>query len=82
MDFQIIIDRTIPLNLFLEQSPIIRTLNLENKHPKVLTYINIRLTMLCFSLIKDRFNHKDINLISFFNNESIYFVINVYSDDH
>ena len=43
-------------------------------------YINIRLTQFCFSLQKDIFNHRDISCISFFNNSSIYFLINIYSD--
>jgi len=59
-----------------------RTLNAENENPRVFTYINIRLTRLCFSLRKDIFNYKDINLISFFNNGSMFFLINIYSDDY
>ena len=35
-----------------------------------------------FSLRKDIFNHKDISCFSFFNNVSILFMIDVYSDDH
>ena len=42
-----------------------RALNTENKHSRVLTYINIRLTRLYFLLRKDIFNHGDINLIFF-----------------
>ena len=49
---------------------------------RVLTYINVRLTKLCFSLRKDIINCKDINLISFFNNGSICFLINIYLDDY
>ena len=48
--------------------------------PKVIIYINIRLSFLHFSLCKDIFNHKNISLISFFNCESIYFLLNIYSD--
>ena len=53
-----------------------------NEYPRVLTYINIGLTRLCFSLRKDIINHKNINLISFFNNSSIYFNINIYPDNY
>jgi len=35
-----------------------------------------------FSLKKDIFNHKDINCFSFLNNGNIFFIINVYSNDH
>ena len=44
---------------------------------RVITYINIRLLNLCFSLHKDLLDYRDI---SFFNCSSIYFMLNVYSD--
>ena len=59
----------------------VRTSNTENKHLRVLTYINIRVSRLYFSLRKDIFNHRDINLVSFFNCSHLYFLINIYSDD-
>ena len=58
-----------------------RQLNNNNKHPRVLTYINIRLIQLYFSLRKNLFNHKNINLILFFNCGIICFIINIYSDE-
>ena len=57
-----------------------RTSHIENNYSRVLTYINIKLIKLCFSLRKDIFNYRDINLISFFNCSIICFIINVYSD--
>ena len=48
--------------------------------PKVITYINIHLSPLCFLLRKDIINHRDISLISFFNNNICYYILNVYSD--
>ena len=36
--------------------------------------------MLCFSLYKDIINHKDILLVLFFNNNDIFWLINIYSD--
>jgi len=47
---------------------------------RVVTYINICLTTMHFSLRKDIFNYKDICCFSFFNNSSIFFMINIYSD--
>jgi len=35
-----------------------------------------------FSLRKDIFDYSDINYFFFFNNSSIFFLINVYSDEH
>jgi len=54
---------------------------LDNKDfPRVITYINIRLSSLCFLLRKDIFNHRDISLISFLNNNVCYYILNVHSD--
>jgi len=46
-------------------------------HSRDLTYINSKLISSCFSLRKDIYNHKDINLVSF-----IFFLLNVYSNNH
>jgi len=51
-----------------------------NDYPKVIVYINIRLSSLYFSFQKDIYNHRDISLISFVNNSIIFFLLNVYSN--
>ena len=51
-----------------------------NDFPRVISYINIRLTLLRFLLQKNIFNHRDISLISFFNNNICHYILNVYSD--
>jgi len=51
-----------------------------NDYLRVITYVNIRLSAFCFSLWKDIYNHRDISLISFFNNNEVFFLINIYSD--
>ena len=43
-------------------------------------YIDIQLTQLHFLLRKDIINHRDINLISLFNNSVIFIIINIYLD--
>jgi len=48
--------------------------------PRVIAYINICLSSLRFLLRKDIINHRDISLISFFNNNICYYILNVYSD--
>ena len=48
--------------------------------PRVTVYINICLSSLCFSLRSDIINHTDILLISFTNNRTQYFIMNIYSD--
>ena len=52
----------------------------DNNSPRVITYVNIRLLSFQFSLCKDIFNYKDISLVLFFNNNNIFFLINIYSD--
>ena len=51
-----------------------------NNSPRVVTYVNIRLSSLCFSLHKDIFNHRGIFIVFFSNKNDIFFLINVYSD--
>ena len=51
-----------------------------NDLPRAVSYINIRLSSLCFLLHKDIINHRDINLISFFNDNLYFFILNIYSD--
>jgi len=56
-----------------------RTPSNSNDFPRVITYINIRLSSLCFLLRKDIFNHRDVNLISFTNNDICHYILNIYS---
>jgi len=51
-----------------------------NDLPRVISYVNIRLSPLCFLLRQDIINHRDINLISFFNDNMCSFILNIYSD--
>jgi len=51
-----------------------------NNSPRVVIYINVRLSSLHFSLRKDIINHQDILLTSFFNDNIIHWVMNIYSD--
>jgi len=51
-----------------------------NDYPRVITYVNIRLFSFQFSLHKDIYNHRDISLVSFLNNNDIFFLINIYLD--
>jgi len=48
--------------------------------PRIITYINIRLISLYFSLWKDVFNHRNISCVFFFNCDLVYFLINTYLD--
>jgi len=51
-----------------------------NDSPKVITYINICLSSLRFSLRNDIIQYRDISCVSFFNHRSIYFLINISSN--
>ena len=47
---------------------------------RVVTYINIRLSSLQFSLCKNILSHRDILIVSLFINNNIFFLINIYPD--
>ena len=51
-----------------------------NDFPRVLSYVNIRLNSLRFLFCKDIFDHRDISIISFSNNNICYYILNIYSD--
>jgi len=51
-----------------------------NDSPRVIIYINVKLSSFRFSFHKDIVNHKDILLASFFNNNNIFWIMNFYSD--
>ena len=84
--------RTIPSSMNFEGIPLLDVPNypnwlifakepcLTNDSPRVIIYINVRLSSLCFSLCKDIINHHDILLASFFNNSIVYWIINICSD--
>jgi len=84
--------RTIPSSMNSEGIPLLGILNhpnwltfarelcLTNDSPRVVIYINVRLSSLHFSLQKDIINHWDILLAFFFNDNVIYWVMNIYSD--
>ena len=57
-----------------------RSLTNQLDSPRVLTYINIQISSLHFSLWNNILNHRDVLYISFLNQGSIFFLINVYSD--
>ena len=48
--------------------------------PRVITYINIYLSFLQFSFYKNIYNHRNILLVFFSNGNSVYYMMNIYSD--
>ena len=48
--------------------------------PRVIIYINVRLSSFWFSLRKDVINYRVILLASFFSDNNIFWIMNVYSD--
>ena len=57
-----------------------RNLMTDNDFPRVVTYINIRLSPFWFLLCKDLLHYRDILLVSFFNNNNIFYMMNIYFD--
>jgi len=51
-----------------------------SKSPRVIAYINTCISSLWFSLQNSILNHRNLSCISFFNQGSIFFLINIYSD--
>ena len=51
-----------------------------NDFPRVISYVNIHLNSLCFLLRRDLFDHRDINIISFTDNNICHYILNIYSD--
>jgi len=51
-----------------------------SESPRMVAYINIYISSLCFSLWNDILDHRNVSCISFFNQRSIFFLINTYSD--
>ena len=49
--------------------------------PRVMCFIHSRLSRLHFALRRDIVDHRDIQLLSFFNRGQCQFLMNVYSDD-
>jgi len=49
-------------------------------YPRVVIYINIRLSSFQFSIHKDIIDYRDIFLASFFNNRELFWLMNIYSD--
>jgi len=84
--------RSIPSSANCEGIPLVGILNhpnwltftrelcLANDSPRVIIYVNIRLSSFQFFFSKDIINHKDILLASFFNDNNIFWIMNVYSD--
>ena len=84
--------RSIPYTNNCEDAPLVgisnhsnwlmfaRELESASNSPRVAIYINIRLLSLWFSLCKDIINHRDILLISFCNNNSLFWIMNIYFD--
>ena len=84
--------RKIPSTLCSEGKPLIgscyhpnwityaRIPSTDSNFPRVITYINICLSSLRFLLRNDIINHRDIGLISFFNNNVCFYILNIYSD--
>ena len=52
----------------------------DNNSPRVIIYINVRLSSFRFFLWKDIFNHRNVSCISFFNCSSVYSLINICLD--
>ena len=58
----------------------VRFLQDSEQTPRVMCFTHSRLSRLCFALKRDIVDHRDIQLLSFFNRGRCQFLMNVYSD--
>ena len=75
-------DRVVSALNHLNWITFLRPSNNNNELLCVISYINIYLSYMCFTLRKNIFNHKDICCFFFFNNGEIFVMINIYSNDY
>ena len=64
-----------------EQTQVVQFPQNSEQTPRVMCFIHSRLSRLCFALRRDIVNHRDIQLLSFFNRGRCQFLMNVYSDN-
>ena len=55
---------------------------LQDDYARVATYINKHLSRMRFALQLDIVNYCNINILAFYNNQDVNFIINVYSDSN
>jgi len=58
----------------------VRSNTTEIDYPRIINYINIRLSSFHFSFCKDIIDHRDILLTLFFNNSELFWLMNIYSN--
>ena len=54
----------------------------QDNYARITTYVNKCLSRIRFTSQLDIVNHHDINILSFYNDQDINFIINVYSDSN
>jgi len=54
----------------------------QENYARVATYINKRLARMRFALQLDIINHRDINVLAFYNDWDINYMINIYSNSN
>jgi len=67
--------------IYPEWTQVVRFPQDSEQMPRVMCFIHSRLSRLCFALRRDIVDHRDIQLLSFFNRGRCQFLMNVYSDD-
>ena len=64
-----------------EQTQVVQFPQDSKQMSRVMCFIHSRLSKLCFALRRDIVDHRNIQLLSFFNRGRCQFLINVYSDN-
>ena len=73
-------DEVVDTPIYLNQTQVVQFLQNSKQIPRVIYFIQFRLSRLCFSLRRDIVDYRDIQLLFFFNREKCQFLMNIYFD--
>ena len=73
-------EELVEVSNYLNWTMFSKNFSLADNFSRVISYINIHLSFMCFFFWNNVLNHKDILYIYFFNHNSTFFFINIYSD--
>ena len=74
-------DKVVGAPIHPDWTQVVRLPQSSEQIPRVMCFIHSRLSRLRFALRRDIVDHRDIQLLSFFNRGWCQFLMNVYSDD-
>ena len=74
-------DEVVGAPIHPDWTQVVRSPQSSEQIPRVICFIHSRLSRLCFALRRNIVDHRDIQLLSFFNRGRCQFLMNIYSDN-